>query len=139
MPVVVIDMWFETTGKVQYYSEYLVAYVDQGIADFYRALIPKSRCVTRQRYPAHTTIVREGIDFPPNKQAVWNKHEGSVIELRYNSIIRNSQNYYWLDVVSKDIERIREELGLQNKVYDMEPPEGYAKLFHITLGNIKNI
>mgnify|MGYP003432516890 FL=1 len=132
-------MWHKTTGIVRYYEHYVVAYVDQGIVDFYRSLIPKSKYVTRQRYSAHVTIVREEKDFPPNKQSFWNKHEGETIQLEYNSVVRNSQAYYWLDVVSKDIEMIREELGLENRVYDLEPPVGYAKLFHITLGNTKNI
>ncbi len=131
-------MWHETTGIIRYYEYYVVAYVDQGIVDFYRSLIPKSKNVTRQRYPAHVTIVREEKDFPSNRQ-FWHKHEGKIIQLKYNSVVRNSQFYYWLDVVSKDIEVIREELGLKNEVYDLKPPEGYAKLFHITLGNTKNI
>ncbi len=66
---------------------------------------------------------------PKNKTA-WKKHNGRIVEFFYSSEIRMSEIYFWLPCFSKDLEDIREELGLRRK----------PKVdFHLTLGNVKNL
>lgn len=129
--------WFQAEATLQYYEEYLVAYVDQGIADFYRSLIPKSHYVCGQRWPAHITVIREGM-IPPNKSRFWGRYDRKKVKIQYSPITQMKSDYYWLNVVSKDLEKIYAELGMEFRIYDEhKPPEGFRKFFHITIGNTK--
>lgn len=106
-----------------------VLLVDQGIADFYRSLIPKSIPILPQRWPAHVSIVRR--QHPKNME-YWRKHENEQIEFEYSPIVTWDETYYWLNVKCLRLEEIRVELGL-----DRHPP--WRNLYHITVGNVKNV
>ena len=128
--------WFLSTGKIKYYSDWLVVYIEQDIADYYKSLVPKSRNVCRQRYNAHITVVREGMEIP-HKNQMWGKYEGQEIGFLYSPEVESGGDYYWLNVVSTEIEKLREELGIENIPFKSNPPQGYKKYFHITIGNVK--
>lgn len=120
---------FDADAKLQYYSDYCVAYVDQGIVDFYRSLIPKAYKPNPQMWPAHITVSRKRIECPPNKE-VWKKYEGQSVRFTYSNEIHTDGIYYWLNTWSDEIGRIREELGLD---YYRQPFNSY----HLSLGNLK--
>lgn len=122
-------MWFKTIGRLEYGPGIrVVVRVDEGIADFYRALVPKSVGVKGQRYDAHVSVVRVW-EKPANMDA-WNKHAGERVEIEYEPVVRNDDRYYWLNVRCTRIEEIREELGLTRYVT-------WHNGYHVTVGNIK--
>lgn len=121
---------FEAEARLQYYSDYCVAYVDQGIVDFYRSLIPKAYRPKPQMWPAHITVSRKNIE-KPKRLDVWKKYDGQSVKFTYSNEIHSDGLYYWLNVWSDSIGRIREELGLS---FYREP----FTVFHLTLGNMKD-
>ena len=113
----------------------LIVEVDQGLADYYRALIPKYKEVNRQRYGAHISVVRK--EVPPNLEK-WGEYEGEEIEFWYDNTIHNGQVYWWLNCFSKRLEEVRTELGLPVSSLYTRPPDSFVKCFHLTLGNVKH-
>lgn len=136
-------MWFETTGQLKYFDNKLIVQLDQGIVDFYLSLIPKSLRVTRQKYPAHISVVRKQI--PPNME-FWRKYESETVPILYGNTIYNGQIYFWLNAFSLRLDEIRKELGFlinpDNPAENLEgidrPDGDYQRIYHITLGNLKN-
>lgn len=128
-------MYYKSIGKLRYGYTNLVLDIDPDIAKYYRKLIPKSIWLRPQKYDPHISVVRKEKTQP--KMEFWRKYEGEKIEFIYSNVIRNSDQYYWLDVWSKRLEEIRTELGLINDSLFIKPLEGFTKTFHITLGNMK--
>jgi hypothetical protein len=133
---------YKGKGVLRYFQEEnipnqykLIVLTDQGIADFYRSLIPKYIYIKPQFYPAHISVVRKetpiNIDF-------WGKYEDEEINFEYSNEIKNGTVYWWINVFSKRLEEIRLELGLSIKEEYTMPPYGYKKTFHMTLGNVKS-
>lgn len=131
-------MLYKTQGTIRYsvvdIGHKLIVEVDQGIVDLYRSLIPKSRCVQRQMYPAHISVVRK--ETPKNLE-FWGKYEGELVDFWYDNEIHWGQVYYWLNAFSKKLEEIRIELGLSVSSEYTRPPDSFEKVFHITIGNTK--
>ena len=65
--------WHQAQGTLQYSTDplKLILAVDQGIADFYRATIPKYLNVKPPMYDAHISVIRNPI--VPLNMKVWNK------------------------------------------------------------------
>lgn len=113
------------------------------LGDYYRALAPKYLNIKKPMYPTHITVVRPEKDVPKNL-AAWGKYDGERIEFLYEPRVTHGKVYYWLRILSKRLEDIRSELGLglersktpSDASYE-DPPVGYAKFFHCTIGNIK--
>lgn len=112
----------------------LVLETDQNIADFYRTLIPKYKCVKRQKYNAHISVVRHEI---PLILENWGKYQDKEIEFFYDNQIKFGKIYFWLNCFSKELEYIRKELGLPVSSEYTRPPDTYEKVFHMTIGNVK--
>jgi len=123
-------MKFKITGRMHYYSKWAVAYVDQQIAEYYRALVPKAFYIQPQRYPAHVTVVRFGMENPVHKEEFWNKYQDEQIEIEYENIVETDGLYFWLSAWSPRIAEIRSELGLEEQ-------RDHFKSYHITVGNVK--
>jgi len=120
-------MLYESYGKVVVYPTYIVAYVNPEISRYYRNLMPKYMYVEQQKYPAHVTIIiKDEEELPSNSSIV----DGKRIKLYYDSEVKYSDMYVWLNVYSEDIEKIRVSLGLSKCRYSC---------FHITIGNMKGI
>ncbi|RTK93317.1 MAG: hypothetical protein EKK64_10430 [Neisseriaceae bacterium] len=111
----------------------LIVKIDPDIYFFYRNLIPKSNSYNPQKYSPHISVVRN--ESPLNMEH-WGKYEKKEIEFLYNSNVQKGEKYIWLNVYSLELEKIRNELGLRNDLYEKTHPS-YIKTFHITLGNIK--
>lgn len=114
----------------------LVVEVEQDLADFYRALIPKARGVNRQRYGAHISVVRHEV---PVNLDVWGKYQGEKIEFTYDNEVKWGTVYYWLNCFSKRLEEVRTELGLPVSSQYTRPPGSWIKCFHCTVGNVKDV
>lgn len=130
-------MRFKSIGTLRYDRNplKLVLSVDQGIVDFYFALIPKYVWprINRQKYRAHVSVVRNA---RPKNMAAWGKYEGKKVEFEYDPFVRNDKTYYWLNAFSPELERIRVELGLPIADQYTRAPDGSHR-FHITIANTK--
>lgn len=131
-------MLYESKGIFKYsivdIGYRLVIEADQGLADYYRKLIPKYKEVQRQKYHAHISVVRHEV---PINLEIWGKYENQEVEFVYDSDIKYGKVYYWLNVFSKKLEEVRTELGLPVSSQYTLPPSGYIKCFHLTIGNSK--
>lgn len=135
-----IRNWVESAGTLLYTigpngGHRLTVELDKDFGKYYYSLIPKYKNANRQKYNPHISVIRH--ETPPNLD-VWGKYQGKRIVFQYDTIIRTCPVYYWLDVICKELEDIRSELGLfKPPMYPHLVPEGYDKLFHITIGNNK--
>ena len=127
---------FTTTGILQYGPGMrAVVWADQGIADFYRKLIPKYCYAQPQMYPAHITVVRLRLENAKNLD-VWNKYQGEEVLFEYDNKVCFDGTYFYLNVQSNRIGDIREELGLPRfRFGDLGADK---RCYHITIGNCKN-
>lgn len=128
-------VWHPSTGRLRYIGDdSLIVEIDPDIARYYRNLFPKYNPINGTRYAPHITVVRTGRDEPLKE--FWGKYEGHKVDFIYCPFIERSEVYFWLNVLCKKLEDIREELGLP-VITSMYAPDGYRKFFHVTIGNIK--
>ncbi len=127
---------FTTTGKLTYDHDLrrCVVPIDDGIARFYRALIPKSQKWLRPKYAAHITVVRTGLETVADD--VWGYGEGMDITFTYDPYVWIGYKYIFLDVHSKDLEDVRENLGL-DRLRIPHPAYECRPCFHTTIANMK--
>ena len=125
-----------SSGPLHYEGSKLIVAVDPHIVLFYRSLIPKCHGVLGQRYPPHISVVRKEV---PLNIDIWGKHEGEKVEFFYDSDTLWDSKYWWLNVYSSRLDIIRTELGLSNKNMFLTPPDGFEKVFHISIGNTKEL
>ncbi len=132
---------FISTGIIKYYRnpDKVIVEVDNELSKFYKSLIPKYLNVKNQMFLPHISVVRRElyINFE-----YWNKYNGKEVEFLYDNYIYNGEVYYWLNVFSEELERIKIELVSNSPQILNLPknPEYYQDgryKFHITLGNIK--
>jgi hypothetical protein len=107
--------------------------IDKNISRYYFSLIPKHIRLQSQMYAPHISVVRK--ETPINLD-VWGKYDGEEIEFEYDNYVYNDNTYYWLNVFSDRLEKIRVELGLPVVSGITKSPDGKHK-FHTTIGNIK--
>lgn len=115
--------------------------VDQNISDYYYKLIPKYKNPQRQKYKAHTTIIRahkEFIDLSKHNLELFYGFHNKNIEFYYNNIIKESDYYLWLDVYSVEAERIRNLFNLNTRGNFISEFKEFQQIFHITIANKKN-
>lgn len=110
----------------------IIVSIDQGIADYYRSLIPKYYYVQPQKYRAHITVVRTNKETP-TKFTAWGKHRDQKIAFQYDPYINCDGKYWFLDATSEQIGDIREELGLPRFRFSDRG------CYHISIGNCKDI
>lgn len=133
-------MLFECQGYLKYAKVDsdlgLSLMVPQDLSNYYRSFIPKYKKVAIQKYPAHITVVRIHNEKPTLLDN-WGFHKNKTVKFYYSNEIQESDNYYWLNCFSKDLENIRKELGLRNDFFKDPAPLDFKKFFHITIGNKK--
>jgi hypothetical protein len=131
---------YTSVGTLKYSQDVyrLVMEVDQGINDMYRSLIPKWYPTNRPRWPAHVTVVRQEKEMPVNLE-YWGRYQDEQVEFYYSPEIKQGKIYFWLNVFCVRLEEIRRELGLPVMSEYTLPPEGFAKCFHTTIANMKEI
>ena len=114
----------------------LTVEIDQQLADYYRSLIPKYIRINRPRWAAHITVVRPEKEVPKIMEP-WGRYAGKRINFLYEPYVYEGRAYFWLNVYSKELEKIRGELGLEVVSRYTLPPEGFVKCFHCTIANEK--
>lgn len=104
----------------------IVLLVDQGLADYYRRLIPRHIEVKPQRHAAHITVFRTGLEHTDSP--AWGRHDGEIVPFTYDGQIFHHDGYFYLEVESERLDAIRRELWLPRH---FDPVKGH----HITIGN----
>jgi len=125
---------FQSSGIIQYSNAPLHKIwllVDDTIGKYYRTFIPVK--VNVPKYPTHVSVYRGG--EAPNMDK-WGLHEGRKIEFEYSGHIYDDGVYWWLEVLCKDLENIRHELGVPDSDKLTRSPDGRHK-WHITIANNK--
>ena len=109
-----------------------MAWVDDGISQYYRSLLPKALYVQSPMRPAHVSIMRL---FEECNRKNWGKYGGQSIVVEYEPGIQTDGLYYWLDCWSDEVGFIRRSLGLST----FRENDGYSDYgcYHITIGNTK--
>lgn len=114
----------------------LIVEVDPEIVRYYRSLLPKWIHTNRQMYDPHISTVRN--EIPPYPEH-WGKYEGEIVEFCYTHTVFHGTIYYWINAFCCRLEEIRVELGLPISSEYTRPPDTFAKVFHITIGNVKGL
>lgn len=123
---------FTSTGIIHYTNDnWVFVYIDDQLADYYYAMIPKYYKTIKSRRPAHVSVVRpeESIINLEN----WGKHDGERVSFVYHPDILVEKEFWWFNLWCKEMENIRLELGLSIKSRITIPPSGYSKCFHCTV------
>jgi hypothetical protein len=139
---------FESQGKLHYsIGEYhkLIVQIDPEIVRYYRSMMPKYVQSQPQMYRPHISVIRH--DDPKWWQLKrrwrfwrhWGKYEGELIKFNYDGVVHEGTVYYWLNCFCSRLEEIRVELGLPIHSQYTQPPEGFTKVFHCTIGNKKGL
>ena len=114
-----------------------VAEVEQSLSNYYRSLMPSWLDVQRPRWPAHITVCRPGKEEPADMK-IWGLYENEEVQLFYEPTIKQGKIYWWLDFYSVRLEEIRKEMGLYYVSRDFFCPEGFRKVFHMTIAHCKD-
>jgi len=122
---------FVTQGRVHYYDDYCVAYIDKNIGVYYRRLLPRAWYVQPPAYPPHATVIRKGIEVAPSGEKNWGKYQDMLVPIYYLEGVESGGPYFWLTAFSPQLNVIRQELGLHPYRFPFD-------CSHITIGNIKN-
>lgn len=129
---------YRSTGVLRYQNGWLVVDADdRSLTHYYRKLIPEYVDVQPPKYPGHITVIRPEYETPINAK-FWGKYQGQSLIFHYLPLIYFGEFYCWLNCFSKDLEDIREELGLCVEDEYTIPPKGFRKCFHMTVGNFKH-
>lgn len=104
---------------------WLVVEVDDGIGMFYRWLIKKwnGRILSPAAFGTHITVINDR-DPDMSKHPNWKKYHGKNIKIKVVPRIDHHWRFWTIDVISDELQSIREELGLGKKKHP----------FHITVG-----
>jgi hypothetical protein len=129
-----------STGILRYSVEErvghkLIVEIDPGIAETYRALVPKYVRLQRPRFAPHISVIRKE-RIPEDKLHLWGAHDGKPVEFSYDPTIYNDELYYWLRVYSAALKAVRKELGL-DELSELARPPDLHDCFHTTIGNTK--
>jgi len=128
---------FKANGKLVYDNKKrrAIVLVDDGIARFYRALVPKSQRWLKPKYHTHITVVRTGVEKVSDD--LWGYGDGMDIEFSYDPYVWIGKVYIYLDIYSKDIEKVRENLGLPRLRIPHPSMTEARNCFHVTIANMK--
>ena len=122
---------FEIEGIIQYYENSVMAWVDNGLGQYYRSLLPKAWGVKPPKAKSHVSIVRV---FEKPDKSKWGLYNGSTIRVVYYPSVHTDGVYFWLDCDSDEIGFIRRSLLLSTF---RNTESQYDLCYHITIGNSK--
>jgi len=123
--------YIESTGKVKYYTKWVLALCDPAIVDYYAwwCLRMKGIRLNKSKNGSHISIVRgeeDGI-----LEGNWERDVTSLPEIKFyysHGDLKQGLGYIWLDVHGSDLTKTRTDLGLSEK-----PHFGW----HLTIGKIQ--
>lgn len=116
-------------AKLDYGNTWCIAWADKEIGEYYYNLIPKYYYAQRPMNQAHITVVSK-YDATSRKMEFWGKYQDKVVEIEYEPFIERQGQYFGITCYSKELEDIREEMGLTRLMGD-------TINFHMTVGNTK--
>jgi hypothetical protein len=119
-------MWHTAQGRLSFYTIWVILECDEELRRYYAALYKASTGISLAppKHGSHVSIVRG--DEENIKPGLWQRNlQGPTVLYEYEDEIREEDKYVWIDVRSKELESLRESLGLSGK-----PPFS----FHLTLG-----
>lgn len=119
-------MFIESSGTLVFRKNSIIVGIDHNIVEYYYNLIPKYYYAQRQMHKGHITVVRTNFESWPSS-INWT---GRVVSFFYENKINFNGTYFFLDVFSDEIGKIRQSLGLTYNRWIFDR-------FHITVGNIK--
>lgn len=105
-------------------------WVDPEITRYYLTLFPKYWTIQPQRYKPHITFIRFKYEW------FWGDsfeiYDGELIKFEYSHGVYYERPYYFLNVFSQDLDKIRLDLGLTpRRLFENQ------QIYHITIGNNK--
>ncbi|GIP48772.1 MULTISPECIES: hypothetical protein [Paenibacillus] len=121
--------WFEATGTITYFETWAIAECPKDIMNYYGHWVYRTHHMklNKPKFGSHISIIRgEDVD-PERKIRFWGKYAHQPLTFAYSNEMGHNAEHYWLPVCSREMERLRTELGLPK-----DPPFG----FHLTLGRI---
>lgn len=119
-------VWHVAQGSLSFHTIWVVLECDAELLKYYASLYRTATGISLipPKFGSHVSVVRG--DEENIKPGLWPRHTlGPIVSYEYDNEIRELDKYVWLDVRSKDLESLREGLGLSGK-----PPFS----FHLTLG-----
>lgn len=131
--------WYTSTGTIHYVignTHKVWVDVDPDLARYYRCLIPKWISRNVPMYDPHISVVRKEVVLNLTE---WGRFEGQEVKFSYSNIVYFGKVYCWLNVYSRDLEELRQGLGLPVSSEITRPPEGFLRCFHVTLANFKGL
>ena len=107
-------------------------WVEPQISFYYRSLVPKYINIYPTRYKPHITFIRFKYEW------FWGDsfeiYDGDLVKFEYSNVVCYERPYYFLNVFSEDLDKIRLDLGLTPRRL-LEN----RQIYHITIGNNKSI
>lgn len=127
---------FCSYGTLNYRTDgSLIVEIDQELVRYYRYYLARKAFAYPQKHQAHISVVRK--ETLPVRMEMWEKYQGKTVPFFVQHKIWECERYFWVNVYSFELERIRLELGLDLKVYNIKPIAPFNKCFHFTIGNKK--
>jgi hypothetical protein len=128
---------FSSSGKLTYDHDKrrCIVLVDDGIAQFYRSLIPKSQKWMKPMYRTHITVVRTGKETVSDN--LWGYGDGMTVNFTYDPYVWIGKVYIYLDAYSDDLKKVRVNLGLSPLRMPHPSMTDARECFHITIANMK--
>jgi hypothetical protein len=118
----------KSSGELVFRQTSVVVNIDDNIKEYYYSLIPKYYYAQRQMYKAHISVVRGRYQtYPACMRSI-----GRVVDFEYENVVRFDGTYFFLQVFSDEIGKIRQSFGLTYYPWIFTS-------FHITVGNIKEV
>lgn len=89
----------------------MVLHCDEEIGRYYRYLHNYMNPVqlVKPEWGAHITVVRNEV---PSHEALWYEWNKKRIEFTYSPVIKDNEDYFWVQVNCEELLDIREALGL---------------------------
>lgn len=116
---------FESTAKVEYHTNWVIAICDSQLLEYYRRWVwlKTGLWIHKPKHGAHISIIRGDIET-----GQWERNlNGENVNFSYRGDLECHENYIWLPVWGNDLEKVREKLGFNPKP---------LKPFHMTVGTV---
>ncbi len=127
----IYDPHKNTKGRVLKPANYwVILKTDEEIIRYYQHWLQLKSNVKFEKtlWGSHISVNRGVV---PINSKLWNKHKNKVFTFLYSNVVKPVNNlFYYVDVISPDLEDIRDELGLPRL-----PNNG----FHLTIGRVSPI
>jgi len=123
--------WHLSHGRLSFHTIWVILECDEELRRMYASLFMSDTGIKIHgpKFGSHVSVIRgeeEGI-----VPGLWERNlQGPTVSFEYEDVIRYENSYVWLDVRSRQLEDLREGLGLTKA-----PPFGY----HLTLGKEANL